>query len=249
MKTNQLIKKAMVTVTMILAMNAQVKAQETVEKKVEDPASSRVIYGPTALPNTHVKKFRLTSFNLGLWNLDYAANENLNIGIETAPPFGVFLLGVKARYNVKLSENVHLGVQGNGGVLGVLSDRGDSVSYYGGGPMLTIGDHRKSITFSALTYGAAHGHNSWHVTLPGLGGSFQISDRVKFNLEGYSFITHNGPSKFRKAGALLYGVRVFSETGSVYGDINFLIPIYKGMGDLLEFMPIGIPVLGFGFAW
>ncbi len=223
--------------------------QPIVERESEDPASSRVIYGPTALPNTHVKKFRLTSFNLGLWNIDYAANENINIGVETAPPFGVFLLGVKARYNVALADNVHFGLQGNGGVMGVFAADEDGVSYYGGGPMLTIGNHRKSITFSSLTYGAMWNNHSGYVVLPGVAGSIQVSNRVKFNLEGYSFITPGSHKKIREGGAILYGLRIFSETGSVFGDINFLVPVYKGMGDLLSYMPLGIPVLAFGFAW
>ena len=276
MKTKQIIKTITMTLAILMSFSNVTKAEEakpkkkiiqvevdedseivevkkkkvveqTVEQESEDPASSRVIYGPTALPNTHPKKMKFTTFNLGLWNLDYAATESLNVGVQLAPPFGIYLFGATLRYNHRLADNVHIGLNANAGTLGVFSsDKG--VVYYGGGPALTIGDHKKSITFSALTYGAKH-NNSNYVVLPGVAGSLQISDRVKLNLEAYSFITPGSTKKLRNAGAFLYGLRIFSETGSVYGDINFLVPVYDGMGDLLSNMPLGIPVLAFGFAW
>jgi|JI10StandDraft_1071094.scaffolds.fasta_scaffold51081_4 hypothetical protein len=218
------------------------------DEKFEDPASSRVIYGPTALPNTHAKKFRLTTFNLGLWELDYAANSNLNIGVQTAPPFGVFMFGGKIRYNHQLAENVHLGIYANAGILGTMVSS-NTVAYYGGGPMLTLGNSKKALNISVLNYGARHENDSGWAMLPGIGGSIQVSDRLKLNMEGYLITTPIGTKFIRNAGAILYGVRIFSETGSVYGDINFLAPIFDGAGDLYRFMPLGIPVLAFGFSF
>ena len=238
--------KKLMSVVVLLGLTTSCAWAE--EEKSEDPASSRVIYGPTALPNTHAKKFKLTTFNLGLWELDYAVNSNLNVGIQTAPPFGVFMFGGKIRYNHQLTQNVHLGVYANAGVLGTMVSS-DTVVYYGGGPMLTLGNRKKALNISVLNYGARHENDSGWAMLPGVGGSIQVSNRVKLNMEGYLITTPTGTKFVRNAGAILYGVRIFSETGSVYGDINFLAPIYDGAGDLYRYMPLGIPVLAFGFSF
>lgn len=240
--------------TKVIKVKKVIEVEEVVpvdsqEEKSVDPASSRVIYGPTALPNYQVHKTKLTVFDLGLWELDYAATEHLNIGFQAAPPFGIFMLGGMARYTHSFSPNVHVGVFANAGVLGTLVGDGNAVTYYGGGPMLTIGDHRKALNISVLNYGAMHDSKNGFAMLPGLGGSIQLSDRVKFNIEGYYITTPTGRKFIRNAGAVLYGIRVFSETGSVYGDISFLAPIYSGGGDLYRFIPLGIPVLAFGFSF
>lgn len=120
--------------------------------------------------------------------------------------------------------------------------------YYGGGPMLTIGNSRRAINFSVLTYGATFKEFSGYAVLPGVGGSIQVSNRVKLNLEGFAIMTPD-LEKLVPAGAILYGVRIFSESGSVFGDISFLAPIFKGAGDMYRVIPMGIPVLAFGFSF
>ena len=216
------------------------------EEKPFDPQSSRIIWGPTALPN-HTRGLKLTSFDLGFWKLDYSASENLDIGVQTAPPFGIYVLGVETRVVYNLAPQINIGVYGNVGTLGVLSSS-RNVLYYGGGPMLTIGNDRRAINFSILTYGAKIRSGSGYAVLPGIGGSVQVSDRMKFNAEGF-LITTPGHNNIVPGGAILYGIRVFSETGSVFGDISFLAPIYAGAGELYRFIPMGIPVLAFGFSF
>jgi hypothetical protein len=115
--------------------------------------------------------------------------------------------------------------------------------------MLTIGDSRRAVNVSVLTYGGSGRHKSGWAMLPGLGGSIQVSTRVKLNLEGY-VITTPRKNKFVRAGAVLYGVRIFSRNGDMFGDISFLAPIYNGIkDDLYKYLPLGIPILAFGFSF
>jgi hypothetical protein len=220
------------------------------EEKAIDPASSRIIWGPTALPNDY-KNVKLSSFNLGLWTIDYSPNSNITAGLQTAAPFGVYVIGGVFRGSFTLAPQVNLGFYGNAGTLGLLTRSGRSAFYYGGGPMLTIGDSRRALNLSVLTYGASYGRTTTktdYVTLPGIGGSIQVSNRVKLNLEGYMITTPN-KHKIVRAGAVLYGVRIFSEKGTMFGDISFLAPIYRHNGHLYKYLPMGIPILAFGFSF
>lgn len=232
--------------SIMIALISSVEPVRANDDKPTDPESSRIIYGPTALPNEHPKKIKLTTFDLGLWQLDYAPNSHLNIGIQTAPPVGIFMLGGMLRYTHTLAPNLHIGVFANAGVLGTFFGEG-TVVYYGGGPMLTLGNSRRALNISILNYAANDDSSFGYAMLPGIGGSIQVSDRIKLNMEGYFITTPTGEEFVRKAGAILYGMRIFSETGSVYGDISFLAPIYDGAGGLYQYIPLGIPVLAFGF--
>lgn len=81
------------------------------DQRPVDPASSRIVWGPTALPNEH-RGFKLTSFDIGFWKLDYSANANIDIGIQTAPPVGVYVLGVETRMVYTIAPEVNIGVYG-----------------------------------------------------------------------------------------------------------------------------------------
>ena len=169
------------------------------------------------------------------------------MGLQSAPPVGIYVIGGMFRGVYTVAPEVNVGIYGNVGTMGIIAHRAP-VIYYGGGPMLTLGNSRKAINFSILNYGGSYKTHSAYAMLPGMDGSIQVSDRVKLNLEGFA-ITTPSREKVLRAGAVLYGVRIFSEKGSVFGDISFLAPIYSGVSHLYRFIPMGIPILAFGFSW
>ena len=89
-----------------------------------------------------------------------------------------------------------------------------------------------------------HYDHGWTVT-PNAGLTARLTRRVRLNLEVYTFLgdhSYNG-----ELWAVLYGVRVHGDR--MYGDISFVIPIFPDADELLQYVPIGIPMLTFGVLW
>ncbi|MFH1263515.1 MAG: hypothetical protein V1495_08780 [Pseudomonadota bacterium] len=213
-----------------------------------DPASSRVIWGPTALPNVR-KGVRATAFNLGLWDFGFQVNDQATIGLQGVPPFGILVAGTAFRFTTSINPKLHLGVYGQGGMVSYLfKSSNDSAYYYGGGPILTIGDHRAAINIAMLNYGGHTGRRSGYAVVPNVGVSVSMAKHMKFNVEMFSF---NAPRSDRwgKAWAVLYGLRFFGSGGSFFGDVSFVIPVYRKTSKILEYAPLGIPLLAFGFSF
>ncbi|HLG18588.1 MAG TPA: hypothetical protein VI895_02090, partial [Bdellovibrionota bacterium] len=212
------------------------------------PAATRVIYGPNALPN-RPKEVRLTVMDLGFWEVDYAPNENISVGVQLIPPFGVFGGGPVLRAVTPIADKLHAGVTAQLGGFSVIASNNDhSLLYYGGGPIITYGDARYSLNVSVLTYGAQFNNKSHVGLFPTLGASAQISEHAKFNLEAISMNKLHGESSFGKVWAILYSLRFFSD-GGWFGEVGFIAPIFPGAGDFYSVAPLGIPLLSFGKAF
>jgi hypothetical protein len=123
-----------------------------------------------------------------------------------------------------------------------------TVSYYGGGPIATIGDDKLALNVSVLNYGANVGHRRGYALIPNIGVSVAVSEHVKFNLDTFSF---NAPNSdyYGKAWAVAYAIRFFSGEGRFFGDVGFVAPIYARAGRFYKWAPMGIPIIALGYAF
>lgn len=79
-----------------------------------------------------------------------------------------------------------------------------------------------------------------------MGGNFKVSKTIRIILEGWLpvLVANEKPIQ---AGGILYGIRFRGDR--MYGDVSFLMPIYDGVEKLLKVMPLGLPLLSFGYTW
>ena len=219
------------------------------EDWLEDPEATRVIWGLTAL-GREPGEGSWNIFNLGVWDFDFGISENLQIGITTMVPIVFFAAIPHVKINLPINENVNLAINGTAGVLLCYIGGCDLfVAVYGGGPVLTIGSPELLFNLNFPIYGVTTNDDTNWLAAPSIGFSAQVSRRVKINLELYCPLAgfmDNGIGK-GEFWLFLYGIRLFGE--QIYGDISFALPIFEGMGNILEFTPFGFPLLGFGFQW
>ena len=231
-----------------------------------DPDSPRVIYGQTAFRR---KKgvWDWTITQLGLWNFDYGVTDWLEVGVEAAPPIFAFTMFPHVKIGTQLGKNVSMAVRVMGGLAyPYIEDSDTHFGIFGGGPILTIGDADMAFTFSWPVYAAtvverdkmrydpvtaevSGPENEYHtfwITLPHLGFSTRLHKRVKLNFELYAVAAED----FEYNGEFflfMYGIRIMGE--HIFGDINFVMPLWEEADEVLQYMPIGFPLLQFGFQW
>jgi len=230
-----------------------------------DPESPRVIYGQTAIRR---KKgtWDWTIYELGLWNFDYGVTDWLEVGVEAAPPLFALTFFPHVKIGTDLGKNVSVAVRVMGGfVYPYIGDVREHYGLFGGGPILTIGDADLCFNISWPVYVAFEAEHkerfesedSYEVetyndydavwaTWPHIGFSWRVHKRVKLNAELYTFAAegfdYNG-----EFWVFVYGIRLMGNR--IFGDINFVVPIWEDAWDILQYMPIGYPLLVFGFQW
>ena len=215
-----------------------------------DPDQARAIYSHTAFPTpsgTLVGK----SYNIGHWNFKYAINRNVELGGHVSVPVFFIHLGPIVKFQGQVNDWFHVG--GFAQVHAAFSYMGDGAAYfaYGGGPILTFGNPDLSLSVSAFI----HGHHldgdteeSWSV-VPMLSGAARVHRMVKLVAELWIPVVGTADEIVPLSGELailMYGIRLFSD--QIFGDISFLWPIREGVWDFMQYMPMGIPLLNFGFA-
>jgi hypothetical protein len=239
--------------------------------RASDPSSSRVVYGETAFSHP-ANTWSWTSFNIAYWRFTYSPTDYLRISLDTVPPIGVlaFLPGVTL--SKQLSDTIHLGVRLNAGVFYpyISNDNDLHAILYGGGPILTVGKPDLAFNFTCLVFGFSAGEKTttypsalpgqpmpsvergWeyhhgYVVLPNVGFSARVSKRVKLNFELYAPLSGELEENLGKIWLFMYGARIFGE--SIYGDVSFAWPFFPDFWDVMKYMPMGVPMLSFGFRW
>jgi hypothetical protein len=229
-----------------------------------DPDSTRVIFGATAFRRGR-HRWNWNIQNLGLWTLDVGLTDHLQLGVVTGPPAGALAFWPQLRAGGALSEKVELAVQAGAGAFWPFISNSDNwhAVVYGGGPVLTIGSPKLLFNLGVPVYGISLGseqysyrgypyssgkemqYDHYWMVVPNLGFSAQVARRVKLNLELHTPLGDHGMNG--KLWLIMYGIRIFGER--LYGDISFVIPAYPGADQILKYIPIGFPLLGFGFQW
>ncbi len=112
---------------------------------------------------------------------------------------------------------------------------------YGERQTMTIIDEKtlKPTVLSRMEYG------DYWALLPGAGLGWQVARHVKLNLE-----VHVPLADFADVGKVwlvMYGVRAFGR--ETFFDLSFVLPVYPGLGNIIKYIPLGIPLASVGLQW
>ena len=231
-----------------------------------DPESPRVIYGSTAF----IREKGLwdwTITQLGLWNFDYGVTDWLEVGVLAAPPIVFFTAFPHVKIGTQLSKNVSIAVKVTGGLAyPYMEEIEGHFGIFGGGPILTIGnadmafniswpvyavtvvEHDK-VRYDPVTYESSAPENEYEtfwLMLPHIGFSARVHKRIKLNFELYA-VAAEGFEYSGEFWLFMYGIRIMGKR--IFGDINFVVPLFEDSDEVLQYMPIGYPLLQFGFQW
>lgn len=232
------------------------ESEAAVDTRPSDPAASRAVWMPTALPKPR-KNLQATGFDLGLWHIEGSVSDQIDAGSFVLLPIGVLAVAPTIRWHKSLDDRLHVGAVGQVGVVASLIGSGHAF-LYGVGPMLTLGDARKYLNFSTLVYGLNGGDEGGMLILPSVSAGVQVGRRVKLNAELTSVNAiagvfdddvSNGDDSVGEVFAFLYGARIFSESGAVFGDISFIAPLGSDVGNFYKVLPIGFPLINLGFTF
>lgn len=100
-------------------------------------------------------------------------------------------------------------------------------------------------SFLAQAMGASGVDDPILFMLPNIGMSARVGRKVKLNFEYHLPLIPEVDSLDEFWGIVGYGVRILGER--IYGDISFFCPIFDGAEELYRYLPLGIPMLSFGF--
>ncbi len=219
-----------------------------------DPAAARLIYTPTAftLPK---RTWAATSYDIGHWSLAVGVHDNVELTFQTSIPVMFVHLGPGVKVSYPVSDLVRIGAWLNTQFLiPYIEDVNDAfVIAVGGGPLVSVGNRDMAFNVGVMSYGLWVGEDfhSVYVIDPTIGGSIRVSKRVKLNLELHvPLLGAEGNFWDEEAGkiwALLYGVRIFGDR--LYGDVAFVWPIFEQCWEVMKYVPVGFPLLAFGFTW
>lgn len=223
-----------------------------------DPDPTRVIWAPTAFMSQE-GLWNARSMNLGYWAVEYGVNPNVQLNLAASVPVMNFSLLPGAKFATQVGEMVHLSFGAHVGFWLHYPETEFVAMLYGGGPSLTVGTRDAFFNISLLVYGATifqkdGGGDLDHLVsafllLPNVGGSVRVSEMVKLNAELYvpALVPDDGEQvwDYGEVWAFAYGLRIFGER--MYGDVSFVIPLFSGVTSLLKYLPLGIPMLSFGF--
>jgi hypothetical protein len=220
----------------------------------EDVARNRMIFGHSA----HTSPAGTASWemlDIAAWTFSYALRDDLELSVLTGPPIGAFAIMPSLRYSMGTdTARVSLTVQA--GTFIPYADSNPTTFWLaGGGVTATFG--AGGHYFNMALYGFAggeHRNNSYYsnrnnveaALLFQVGGSLRLSERFRFAIEAWLPILP-GRTNPVEAAVVLYGLKVVSKR--IYGTVGFAAPIAKGVGELYKYLPIGVPMLAFGFTW
>ena len=213
----------------------------------EDPSPGRLIISDTAF-TTPKGAFAWQTLDVGLHRFDYGVTDNVQIGVTTVLPVMVFGALPEVKIGFDLSESVRLGLVARGGFLSTMVNA-ETFFVFGGGPMLTIGSEDLALNIQCKAYlaGRAGDDDLAWLAFPSIGGSMRVSNGVSLHAELGPVFAAVGDDTLWKGDlwGLMYGVRVFGE--HLFGDFSFVIPASEDTGDILKYMPLGVPLLSFGY--
>jgi len=215
-----------------------------------DRDNGRIVYMPTAIPRPR-GKFNATAHDIGFWQLEYGVTDNFDLGGQFLLPITVFSIAPNMRFGFKLRDKVWLGGYATFGLFIPYIEGIDfEAIFYGGGLTLTAGDNKflfnAGLVALGITAFSSDESETRALLLPNAGLSIRLSSMVRLNFE---LVPPLMPSVDAADDAslwlILYGLRISGDT--LYGDISFIWPAMKDAWTFMKYMPMGMPMLSFGF--
>jgi len=193
-------------------------------------------------------QFRWTSTDLLGHRVDYAITDNVEIGATVLLPIGLVGGMPEVTFGGQLGRKVHGALVLRGVAAAPLADLDDGAFAVGGEARLTVGTPQQYLNLTVHAYGGStnlsKGDLNW-IVIPTLGGGISVSDMVQLHLAFGAVIPATG--NVEPVWGTRYGVRL--RGAHLFGDIGFVLPLDKEWFDgPAEYMPLGIPMLNFGYA-
>lgn len=219
-------------------------------------------------------RFRWTISDLLINHLDYGIGERVQLGVQALLPVIYVGFFPQLKLSTRLGDELHGAVLVHGGLFWpyvepeMLSNQfSGRFLLYGGGLLLTKCYRRLLVNASLSAYGLRYGerqtltiidektfqprvlsrmeYGDYWALLPGAGLGWQVARHVKLNLE-----VHVPLADFADVGkvwVVMYGVRAFGR--ETFFDLSFVLPVYPGLGDVIKYIPLGIPLASVGLQW
>jgi len=200
---------------------------------------------PTAIPRKRGTTLAKGTYFFG-WQFEHQLLEQTAIGLHATIPIGVIAIGPQLKQTFEVAEKFHLGIGLAGGFGASLWKARDSNTayYYAGGLMGTYGDADAGITMGTYLLGGKIGTYD-HVALIETNAHYRLSEKFKFMFDFFApLFFKNKDDKAFDWSCITYGMRINGK--SLYGDVGFTIPINDNTGDILRYIPFGIPSMSLG---
>jgi hypothetical protein len=204
----------------------------------------RLFFGATA----HAVRQGTASFvatDVGGWAFSYAYTDDTLVSVQSSVPFGAFSLFPSLRFSAG-DDSLRYGVVFQGGTLLPYLDV-PRVWLAGGGALVTFGGRELFGNFAVYGFAAGDANRREGMVLVNFGGNLSFGGGLlNFLLEGWLCMLPD-TREASVVGAFLYGIRFAG--AHAFGDLGFGIPLYSKAGEILRVLPMGIPMLNFGYTW
>jgi hypothetical protein len=210
-----------------------------------DPGRTHLIFFPTAYTSPR-HKWTVQIVDFGYWDVNYGVTDNLEVGLRATPPITVVGLFPQLKLSFPFDGGAFAVHAMGGFFLPYVGDYSPTVGLAGGGPSLSLGTGAIVFNVGVAAYGIFSGDFKGGILLPYAGITARVSRHVALNLEAVTPGYFEKDFSWMKLGIIMYGIRIMGST--VWGDIAFALPIFEDCGWLYRYMPIGFPLLGFGFS-
>ena len=209
-----------------------------------DPEIGRVQWTPTAFIRPEgVGNWSV--YNLGYHRFNWGVHPNIDAGGGVLLPAGVLGFMPDVKFGFAASDLVNLGGAVQAGFFFPFIDGSDlTILTLGGSVIATIGtpDIFLNLAVSGFFIRLPNEDDTLKIVMPHIGFSARMARRLRFNVELLSVF--GTELEFGDVWPVLYGFRIFGE--NMFGDVGFVIPIFDGVGEILEVIPLGFPMLTFG---
>lgn len=226
------------------------------------PTQDRIIFSRTAIGN-QPRDLHLTGYAAGIWDIDYAVNRNVTLGIAIQLP----ILSVGAvphlTVNTNVTGNFAVGAGLFAGVWGqYLSNPEASILMAAGTHAAATwikGPHMVNLGIMAADY-ASYSKKDDFILGPGLGVLASFGYRYSINKNwAFLFEVHTpflidvtkSPSRnlaeynYGEIWAVMYGFRGHGD--HIFGDFGFMLPLFpEYITHVWPYLPLGIPYFSIG---
>jgi len=246
----QTFSRAAFALVAVLGPSAPVRAQTG----PRDPGATRGLFLPSAFTPGNG---RITGavFDLAYFSFDAGIGDGGQAGLQ----FGH--LGPLASY---LGAQAKVAARGDGFAVALFGAgllfvpfTGDIAPVAGAGPVLSVGDRNRFINVGFGAYSVAFPEHTVGLALPNAGFFWRLSRRLRLGTEISTpgFFANDALEaegeravKFEVAELWLIGYGARFVWPMTWLDLAFVLPICDGCGQVYRYAPIGIPLIGAGFA-
>lgn len=217
---------------------------------------NRTVLMPTAR-SSPAGQLTMTGYGAGLWQIEYAISEHLQVGSMVTLP--IYVAGAIPNFKVQFPFGEHLSLGGGAffGLGGPYFEDSFGEYYFlvGGHLEASVFLGRHSLTLGMVAGGMGDNVNhadgfamrSEYLLLPTLGWGWAFSDNWAALVELTAVVIMNGSRlNFEEPTfLLLYGLRGHGEV--LFGDLGFALPLVEGyIREVWKYTPLGIPYFSIG---